>query len=115
MPAAAGIAASAAGAIAALAAAAAAAAGGLDGSAGESDGSAEEPDGSAGEPDAAAGLAVVLAGGLMANADFAAAVCGAVRTVLPAAQVGVLAAEPVAGAIRLAAAAALAEADPPGT
>jgi glucosamine kinase len=47
--------------------------------------------------------AVVLAGGLMADAMFAATASHAVRTALPAADVRVLADEPVAGAIRLAA------------
>ena len=50
--------------------------------------------------------AVVLAGGLMANAMFAGAASTAVRTALPDADVRVLADEPVAGAIRLAALAA---------
>lgn len=51
-------------------------------------------------------LAVVLAGGLMANALFAETASHAVRTALPAADVRVLEDEPVAGAIRLAALAA---------
>jgi glucosamine kinase len=56
--------------------------------------------------DASARLPVVLAGGLMANAGFADAARQAVRTALTDADVGVLADEPVAGAIRLAALAA---------
>ena len=58
------------------------------------------------ELDAPAGIPVVLAGGLMANAAFASAACAAVRVALPDAAVRVLQAEPVTGAIRLAARAA---------
>jgi glucosamine kinase len=47
-------------------------------------------------------LSVVLAGGLLGNAEFAGAVCDAVTRTLPDSDVQVLAAEPVAGAVRLA-------------
>jgi glucosamine kinase len=47
-------------------------------------------------------LPVVLAGGLLGNAVFRRAACGAVARALPGAEVSVLAGEPVAGAIRLA-------------
>jgi glucosamine kinase len=51
-------------------------------------------------------LPVVLAGGLLGNAAFARAACDAVARELPGHAVSVLAGEPVAGAVRLAALAA---------
>jgi glucosamine kinase len=52
--------------------------------------------------DAPASLPVVLAGGLLGNAEFAKAACGAVTLALPSSDARVLAEEPVAGAVRLA-------------
>jgi len=62
--------------------------------------------------DAPASLPVVLGGGLLANAAFRDAACNAVAQALPRADVQVLAGEPVAGAVRLAALAATKNAQP---
>jgi len=62
--------------------------------------------------DAPVSLPVVLGGGLLANAAFREATCNAVARTLPGADVQVLAGEPVAGAVRLAALAATKNAKP---
>jgi len=62
--------------------------------------------------DAPVSLPVVLGGGLLANARFRDAACNAVAQILPGADVQVLAGEPVAGAVRLAALAATKNAQP---
>ena len=62
--------------------------------------------------DAPASLPVVLGGGLLATAAFRDAACNAVAQALPRADVQVLAGEPVAGAVRLAALAATKNAQP---
>ena len=62
--------------------------------------------------DAPVSLPVVLGGGLLANAAFRDAACGAVAQILPGADVQVLVGEPVAGAVRLAALAATKTAQP---
>jgi glucosamine kinase len=56
--------------------------------------------------DSPVSLPVVLGGGLLGNAAFRTAACNAVARILPGADVRVLADEPVAGAVRLAALAA---------
>jgi hypothetical protein len=56
--------------------------------------------------DSPVSLPVVLSGGLLGNAAFRDAACNAVAQILPGADVRVLADEPVAGAVRLAALAA---------
>jgi len=62
--------------------------------------------------DAPVSLPVVLGGGLLANAAFRDATCNAVARTLPGADAQVLAGEPVAGAVRLAALAATKHARP---
>jgi glucosamine kinase len=62
--------------------------------------------------DAPVSLPVVLGGGLLASAVFRDAACSAVAPILPGADVQVLAGEPVAGAVRLAALAAMRNGQP---